>query len=330
MVALALAAASLAPAIATAQSVRVVPPACAPAWWDPDAFRSALAVELVALEASIADGGDTELSVELACEGEGERATLRVRREDREVVREVDLRDVAPAVRARTLALFAYDALAEERALPVPEADAEIPRPPPEAPRIPAPRAALERRASLLGDPGAAPPPAPRRLATLSLRARATILGGPTVALGPAIELEIAVPDLPLALLAAADGAYAVATDALGEARGLWVDAGLGARALADLGPVRLEASIVVVGGYLRIEGASSREGVVVAARDAPGLAVDGTISAAIVPIPELRIGLLAGVRGWVVGLEGRAAGRRLLSFVEAAPFVELGVGLTP
>ena len=112
--------------------------------------------------------------------------------------------------------------------------------------------------------------------------------------------------------------------------RGGWADVLLGARAFVDLAPVRLDASLALALAYVHTEGASARADVVIASRDAFALALEPAIAASLALAPELRLVLAAGARIWLLGHDARAADRPGLAFVDAAPFVELGVAIAP
>lgn len=298
-----------------------------------------LTVEAMGVGARVEEDASGSVAIDLEC-SDGTRGAIAIGLGTTLVTRVVDLHEVGETARMRTLALAACDLIVEARDRAATSATSLLAPPPAEAtildtrepppPATPEPATPEPAPALALASPAAPTPPpesAPATVeATLSARARATLLAGPTLAGGGDLELEMVLDGFPIALLIGLGAEYARALDALGSIEGAWVEGTLGARGILDVDVLRLGAAVSGALGYARIDGTSTSPTVSARSRDALVLAVDADLSLA-VAVGPLRLSLLAGVRFWALGLDGRADGRPTLGFVDAAPFVALGVG---
>lgn len=291
-----------APARADATEVSVARRGCVPEGWHDEAFAGALRAELAALGVRVVDGTRSgSIVVELRCEGgSGPSAWLEVRLPGpRAAARLVSFADLDPALRERTVALAAHElvagALAGDVATPT-----AAPAPPPDGLRP-----GLEIGARLLVLPEG------------PLLAAGTLLGGLLGNTGSPFEgaLEIAF-------------AYAERSSAMGVVRGTSTDLRIAGRLSLDLPPVRLGVELGLVGSHLWIggQGTTTRA----AELHALGLAIDAQLRAEMSLADAVAIALAGGVRGYLVGAEGRLAGSPGVAFVEALPLLSLSLTVRP
>lgn len=308
-------------------TIRLETEGCTPSWWNESAFRSALGVELSALEMDVTQDAPSLLTVSVPCARQLTIVQVRVVRQSVVVQRDVALIDVDPFVRARALALAAHDAIQEAWAIEIPvviEAPLEVhvvseaePTPTPIAPVV------------------EVPPPTPLETPSdervrLEIGAHGfVIVPAATVGGGALLGVEVPLSGLPLSILARTRFGYAEANDALGRISGITVDGIVGARAWLDVDVLRLAAEVALAGSYLRIEGQSSRPDVAVNSIDAFGLAIEAHGRGTLAVTPDLGVALVLGVRGFVIGSEGRAEGRTPVGFVGALPSASLEVALS-
>ena len=308
-------------------TIRVETEGCTPSWWNESAFRSALGVELAALEMDVTEDAPSLLTISVPCARQLTIVQVRVVRESVVVQRDVALIDVDPFVRTRALALAAHDAIQEAWAIEIPvvvEAPVEVPVVL-EVEPTPTPIAPVEE----------APPPAPQGTPSdervrLEIGAHGFVMV-PAAAIGGGALLGVEVPlsGLPFSILARTRFGYAEANDALGRISGITVDGIVGARAWLDVDVLRLAAEVAVAGSYLRIEGQSARSDVAVRSVDAFGLAIEAHARGTLAITRDVGVTLAVGVRGFVIGSEGRAEGRTPVGFVGALPSASLEVVLS-
>lgn len=312
--------------VANAQrsTIRLETEGCTPSWWNESAFRSALGVELAALEMDVTEDAPSVLTISVPCARQLTIVQVRVVRESVVVQHDVALIDVDPFVRTRALALAAHDAIQEAWAIEIPvvvEAPVEVPvvvdAEPTPAPIVPVVDV---------------PPPAPLETTSdervrLEMGAHGFVLV-PAAAIGGGALLGVELPlsGLPLSIVARTRFGYAEANDALGRIVGITVDGVLGARTWLDVDALRLAAEVALAGSYLRIEGQSARPDVAVRSIDAFGLAIEAHARGTLAITRDVGVTLALGVRGFVIGSEGRAEGRTPVGFVGAVPSASLEV----
>jgi hypothetical protein len=344
-----------------AATVALVLPECLPSWFDRDALIGALRVELAAHGLALAEArGAIEVRLELDCdEGSPPLVSLVIG-----AIREsVSLVDLAPGVRMRTLALATHDAVLAAR-----EASLRAAGPPDEATgaRSTTDDTATDQAATgqTATDPAAAGRPAvaaaaldreagPTPAGAQALRAPTSAApssddraraSGPRIALGAriggawlalrvlaptlAIDGELRFRDVPIAIHASIDGSYAVGVDGIGEVRGGSIGASLGASVRVELAPVTLSLAAAVLAGYARADGIASSPGASGGAIEGlvTGIDVDGRVGIALGGSVMLRLAL--GFRAYLVGIEGRAEDRPVISYRDVAPTASLGIAV--
>jgi len=308
-------------------SIRFETEGCTPSWWNESGFRSALGVELAALEIDVTEDASSALIVVVPCASQLTIVQLRVVRASVIVQRGVALIDVDPFVRARALALAAHDAVQEAWAIAIPvvvEAPTETPVDPAEVP-APAPIApAVE-----VLPPVEAEAPSDERL-RFEIGAHGFVLvPAGAVGGGALLGIEAPVGGLPFSLVVRLRFGYAEANDLLGRILSITGDGIVGARTWLDLDSLRLAVEVALAGSYLRIEGQSSRPDVAAGGLDAFGLAIDAHARGTLSLTRDVGLALAIGVRSFVIGSEGRAEGRTPVGFAGALPSASLEVVLS-
>lgn len=308
-------------------TIRLETEGCTPSWWNESAFRSALGVELAALEMDVTEDAPSVLTISVPCARQLTIVQVRVVRESVVVQHDVPLIDVDPFVRTRALALAAHDAIQEAWAIEIPvvvEAPEEVPVVLEEEP-TPTPIAPIVD----------VPPPVPSETPSdervrLEVGVHGLVLV-PAAALGGGAVLGMEVPlsGLPLSVVARTRVGNVEANDALGRIVAITVDGIVGARAWLDVDIFRLAAELALAGSYLRIEGQSSRPDVAANSIEAFGLAVEAHARGTLAITPDVGVVLALGVRGFVIGSEGRAEGRTPVGFVGALPSASLELALS-
>jgi hypothetical protein len=143
---------------------------------------------------------------------------------------------------------------------------------------------------------------------------------------GALLGVEVPLSGLPLSAIARGRFGYVAAEDVLGHILGITADGVLGMRAWLDLDALRLGAELALSGSYLRIEGQSARPDVAAVGIDAFGLAIEAHARGSLALTHDVALALALGVRGYLVGSEGRAEGRTPVGLVGALPSASLEV----
>ncbi|WP_236519703.1 hypothetical protein [Sandaracinus amylolyticus] len=313
MLALALActALTIAPRV-RAQHAEVVMPACAPSWWDEAGLRDAVDVELRGASARV------ELEVEAPCE-DGVVVVAHVHDDDRALMRRIELADVAPAMRARAIAMALASVLAQPREVVV-------------APREDGPAAAASRARVELGDPVATEPAivptavdAPVGLVLAGVAALApassSVWGGPRAG----VLARIAPP---LHLVAGVEALFTTRGDPLGEVRGTWIHGAIGAGLEASLAPLRLGGSLALGLGWAQLEGEGSSSDVIARRSDGAILTFDAGLRGALDLDRAIAIVLGVEARLVALGLEARSPTGAVIALRDAVVAAQLGIEL--
>jgi len=313
-------------------ALRLERPSCASPWLDARTFDSALRTELAASGIVIDDEASDVVAVDGVC-GEGTFADVTARRGDTSSTRRVELTDVVPASRARTLALAVSDFVRELSEPSVGEsagvlrADADRSAPPP-MPALPS-RSRAHDRARDLGAPDLVAPDSIPSVVWYA-RARFSVASVWVPSGGGELEVMVVVASPSFAMFGGVAGQYARTDVDLGAVEGGWGDVHLGARGLLDLGGARLGLSADLAAFYARIEGHARSAPTIASGDDAVGLAVDVAALVDVVLDRVLRLSILAGFRAWPISLAAVVGGRSVLAFEGLEPFVSIGAGVSP
>lgn len=311
--------ASASSAHAQRASIRLQTEGCTPSWWSESGFRSALGVELAALEMDITEDASNALTITVPCASQLTIVQVRVARESVVVQHDVPLIDVDPFVRTRALALAAHDAIQEAWAIDIP-----TPIEAPVLPPVPLPEPAPAEPVEEVVIPVEIEAPLPPRVRLEVGGHGFVMVPAEAVGGGALVGVEVPIAMLPLSVITRLRFGYAEAGDALGRILSVTGDGLVGVRTWLDVDVLRLAAEVALAGCYLRIEGQSSRTDVAASAIDAFGLAIEAHARGTLSVTPDVGVALALGVRGFVVGSEGRAEGRTPVGFVGALPSASL------
>ncbi len=322
-------------------------PSCVPTWWD-STLLSALRVELRELGIEVLLEGDSSeepnttqiFAAPTSCEPEATSVRIEVRLTSHSRIREVDLADIAPAGRSRTLALaiastvagamlVVSDAAATEETEEASEVEEQEFAPSLEEDaafgRVDEPASALAAASNY------EPTSARRGLASLEVGADGAWLPSRSVALGGARASVVLrpFPELPsLVLFGGARGLFGSSYDLLGEVRGSYFDGTLGTGFEDDLGAIRVGIRGAITLGAAIGEGVPAREGVIGRSELAPILAIELAAQLDLAILGPFAVYIDAHISVIVLGLDARAGARSALPLRDVMPGLRLGVRL--